>query len=356
MISVGGADGTRAYAVAGMDVDGANPADTDSASDADAALMTLSTTDTQDGEGDDGGAITDGWRLSWVADPPPAAYLINALLVGGTGVSNCYVGNAATPATIDTATPVSAPGFQPDVVIVWGIGSPTNHTPSIGFVVRDGSDTQRAIGQRSNNGGTAQVSSTLSTDRVSQDGSVSFAGVSISNFSSTGFDLFLRDVNGSARTVGYMAIKLSGISAKVLTCASPTATGDHTCTGAGFTPQAGLILNTDYTAVDTYYTSGDGEVFGLGAFTASSSASSAIWSNDNGSNPNDTASMTDTKPINTYKNTAAHMIATFSAFTSDGVTFNYSTADTGGARQRGLLLFQASTSSSAFGPTRRRVQ
>lgn len=340
MLAVGGTDGTRSYTASMMDESAANPSDSDEHRSTTAALLTqVSTDQSVDGTANFNAWVTDGVQLDWT-DPPPSAYLVNALLVGGTGVSNCYVGNAATPTTVDTATDVTAPGFEPDLVIVWGAYASTSGNLGLGFVVNDGSNTQRGAGQWSgNNNATHAVISTLHDNRVWGSGQTVLGTVQIQGFDSSGFDLYLRDVTGTAITVGYMAIKFSGISAKVTTCASPTSTGTHTCTGAGFTPQLALALQGEWAAVNTQYGSDDNEPFAFGGSTATQSLVGGVYREDGGTG-SVKQSLTDSKPVHSYKDGADYMVATFDSFTSDGVTWNYTTAP-GSATQRGMLFIQA---------------
>lgn len=345
MLSIGGTDGTRSYAASMMDENSANPADGDEQRSATEALLTqVSTDQSVNGTANWNAWITDGVQLDWT-DPPPSAYLVNALLVGGTGVSNCYVGNAATPTTVDTATDVTDPGFEPDLVIVWGAYASTSANLGIGFVVNDGSNTQRGAGQWATNGnGTHTVISTIHDNRAWGTGRTDLGTIQIQGFDANGFDLFLRDNGGTAVTVGYMAIKLNGISAKITTCASPTSTGDHTCTGAGFTPQLVLGIQGEWAAVNTQYTSDDNEPFTLGGSTATQSLVGGVYREDGGTG-SAKQSLTDTKPVHSYKDGADYMVATFDSFTSDGVTWNYTTAP-GSATQRGMLFVQASAAAS----------
>lgn len=342
---IGAYDGTREFSMFAASENGVAPMDTGSLVDTNAALATLATADqTQNGE-TTASFITDGVRFAW-ADAPPSAYLINTLLVGGSGVSDCYVGQATGNATQDATTVVSAPGFQPDIIIAWANNAVSTHMrPSYGMAWRNGgSIVQRALGFNDTDANaTSSVQSILATDRVMVNAVAGQAQLEVTSFDASGFTITTRDA-AAARTITYMAIKLSGLSAFLHTSAAPTATGDQAITGVGFRPQVGLMLQGEFAAVDTLYSASDGEVFGFSVFTEGQSASSAVWAND-GAGTSGTDSLTDTKVCATRKDSAAYATCTLSSFDSDGATYNY-TATNGTARQRAVLYVQTSAASS----------
>jgi hypothetical protein len=186
-----------------------------------------------------------------------------------------------------------------------------------------------------------QVTSRLSTDSVIHDLNVA-RNAQIQGYDANGFDFFLRGNTGTALSTHYMAVKLNGLSATLINSASPTATGNHSIGSAGFTPQFGFMLHGEFAAVNTDYGIDDGEVWGLSAFTASDAFTTSIYSEDSDGTSN-TESVTDTKPVRLRKDNADYMTATFSTFTSDGATFNYSTVPAA-AKQRSVLFIQAQTS------------
>lgn len=339
MLAFGLFDGTRQYAISSVSESTGGTTDTGQQTSTSNALQTLlNTSQAVDGTAT-AGWITDGVQLTW-ADAPPSAYLVKALLIGGSGIANCYVNTATTPSTVDTATDVTDPGFQPDVILVFSPNATTTHNRiSIGIVTRDGSNTQRSGSFNDQNGnGTSNVLGMLNTIRVANNGAGSLGNVSISNFDASGFDLFLRDVTGVTQTVGYMAIKFNNRQFKLLTSASPGATGSATITGAGFTPQFGLMIDGEWDTVDALRSTDNGETFGLSLFTAGASACVSYFSEDNTVTAS-TASLTNAKPTCLQKDGALFRQADFTAFTNDGVTFNYTT-HTGGATQRAVLFVE----------------
>lgn len=345
---IGAYDGTRQYSMGQASEDNVNPTDTGSVIDANSAINTLlATSQAQDGDGT-ASFITDGARLTW-ADAPPSAYLINALLIGGSGVSNCYVGQATGNATQDATTAVSAPGFEPDIVIAWANHAlTTQFRPSLGMAWNNGGAVvQRSMaGNDTNGNASATVISALITDRIMGAVIGATPSLELTSFDANGFTVTTRDAAG-ARDITYIAIKLSGLNAFLHTSAAPTSTGDQSITGVGFRPQVGLMLQGEFAAVDTTYGSNDGEVYGFSVFTATSSATSTVWTND-GSNPSNNESITETAVCRTRKDAADYATCTLVSFDADGATYNY-TATNGTARQRAVLYVQASAATRRRG-------
>src|SRR5574338_1685419 len=283
LITLGGSDFTRHNSSAMAAESGVNPMDIGSSADTTKAVQTLlNSSQAVDGSAT-AATITDGVRLTW-ADAPPSAYLINAVLFGGTNISNCYVGSFTGSSTQDATASTTAPNFQPDIIFFWTNNDDTsNFRASFGLAVNDGgSIVQRALGlSDGNNQASAVASAALRADRVTVHASANtLATLDITTIGTQGFTATTRDA-AAARTVGYLALKLAnGLRPKLLTCASPTAIGTHTCTGAGWSPQFGLMLHSESAAVGTYYGTDNGEVFGLSAFTASGSVSSATYHED----------------------------------------------------------------------------
>ncbi len=296
--------------------------------------------------------ITDGIRVNVaVAGGAPTAPLVTCLLIGGSGVSNAYVGTTITPSTIDTGTDVTAPGFQPDAVIVSaplnGAGTFDESATSVamntlGIVQRASSNPhpQYCTVYRSNDAANpTDISGLVSSNRCCVRLSIAAdSAVELQDFDSSGFSAFLRDRNGQAMTIGYCAIKLSGLTAKAMAINSPTASGSQSITGIGFTPQFGMLLQNDLTAYDSLTSATNGEVFGVGLMTASEQASHSI-AVDDGVTPSNAESYTDTDPVLLRKDNGVFMDATFTSFSSDTATFNYATAN--GTARKWAALFVA---------------
>lgn len=347
MMAMGFADFTNGQSVAGASEDNLITSDTGTTSGTSVLRTLLNTDQTTDGTAT-AATITNGVRLTW-ADAPPTAYLVNTVMFNSNLVSNCFVGSLAGSVTLNGTASTTSPGFQPDLVLILVEHITSSNRISVGWAVNDGGVVQRSAGMSDNNAAASMdVSGVIRSDRVAVNSTTSTgASLEFTSFDANGFTLTTRD-NGLSLTARYMAIKFAnGLRAKVTTCATPTATGASSCTGVGWTPQAGLFMLTESAAVGTYYNTDNGEVFGLSGFTASNQYASSEYTEDSDGTSN-TESITDSKPVRLRKDSLDFIVATLTGFQSDGADFNYSTTS-GTARQFGALWFEAPAS------TRRRI-
>ena len=345
-------DFTNSRYVASVQEDTGSTTDTLTRAGTDPLISMLNTDQSVDGTASVS-TITDGARLTW-ADAPPSAYLVTAILFNSSMFSNCTVGTLTPNATQDATASVSGLGWAPDLVIGLYQASTGRAKDSFGVALNDGGIVQRSIGQWSQTGvGTSTLSSALMTTRIAVDAQASsLASLELTSFDAGGFTLTTRDAATPLDFYHLTAKLATGASAKLTTCDSPTSTGSHSCTGAGFTPTATIMMHTALTTVDTRTITDESEVYGLSAMTASAAYSSAVADDDNVVTAN-TESMTDSKPVRLRKDAADFMTATFSGFQSDGADFSYSTTD-GSARKRAMLFLKGVSSASSFGPLRRR--
>ena len=357
MLGIGATDGTRQGTVVTRHVDNvAMPASGSYLSTFDANANIIRTTSNADGSTDGLGAaslITDGVRITW-SDLPPSAYLIKAILFGGPNITQAYCDKWDSGLTVGAGDDVTEPGFTPDLVFLFGDGfgpnnSDTSGTANIGlgFCVNDGSNTQRGLTM----GETGNVNPTA----VAQDLSTASAYVHalagalpesrVEDFDANGFSVIARVNGGSGLEGFYLALKFSGgITAKVMTGDSPTSTGDHTINGVGFTPQFAMILQGSVTATDSQVADANSEAIAYSAITATAQFSIGIHTDDNVATSN-CESTVHNKAISMRKDSATFMEGDFSAFTSDGMTINYTTAN-GTVRKRAALFIQASPASN----------
>ncbi len=354
IIGFGATDGTRQWSVSGRSQDNvATDATAHKANTADLLHMV-----------DTGGTtfirfqfsswITDGLRINYSV-APAAAVLVNCTLIGGPGVSNAYASTVTTPSTINTGTVVTAPNFQPDVLIGAVSGSSTfndssaaGNVISIGFATRAGSNPhpQNTLAFNDVNGGsTSDPRLRLENGYVGRDhnGTV---GIEMQDVTSQGFTAVTRDT-GSARTMGYLVLKFNGLSFKSLTMDSPTATGSKAYTGIGFTPQFGIMALGSNSASNSSATDATAEVWGFSMFTPVAQASTAIWSDD-GQSTSNTESVTHNQPVFLRKDAATFFDGTFTSFTYDTVTFSFATVDSTTRKWFGLFISGSSTSSSGM--------
>lgn len=347
---VGFYDGTNQTGFGWESTDALADSDSGIIRDTNSAVVTLSTVDqTQNGDCTLS-FITDGVRFT-CADAPPSAYRMNVVLVGGSGVSNVSVGVATGHATQNSTTAVNV-GYTPDIVLAVAHVSATgtsgdNIRASIGIATNEGgSIVQRSVGLSDTSGAASMnTSSIFTTNRLVTNGvnGATFATLELTSWDAGGFTVTTRDAATGPAFI-YMAIKLNGISAKLVTDAAPAGTGSESITGIGWRPQFGLMLQGEFTAIDTLYGSDNGEVFGLSAFTSTASVSTGVHLED-GDGTSNTSSMTDTKVCRTRKDAADYSTCTFTQWTSDGVDLSYAT-NVGGAKQRAILFVQESASAA----------
>jgi hypothetical protein len=310
--------------------------------------------------------ITDGVTLSFDTEgtSPSTAALLTIILIGGAGVSNVYADTFETGTTVDSETNITAPNFQPDLVFLGHTNNPptfnnfNNGTlfASVGFAHRDGTNPPPQYGMQifdAHASNPTNVSGKIENAYAgTYAGGAPAARIELRDFDSSGFSAFLRTQAPAASVkAAYLALKLSGITAKVLPVDSPVATGSREISGIGFTPQFGMLLMSDMQAYATLNTTGDGEVLGLSAFTAAAQYSYGVWADDNVATSN-TEAMVNSVPVHLRKANADFYKATFTSFSSDKATFNYSVAD--GTTRKWAALFVEAAVTGPGGAVRRR--
>lgn len=340
MLSFGFSDFTNHRGIAHVSEDSGTTTDTQSDRSATGLITLLNTDQSVDGTAT-ASTITDGVRLTW-ADAPPSAYLVTAVMFNSSMFSNCTVGTLTPNASVDATASVSGLGWQPDLVLAAYAGSTVSARTSFGMAVNSGGITQYSAGQAHTTGlATSSVTSAMLSNRIAFNGLslTTVASYELTSFDSGGFTLTTRDNTTAVNDVYYLAAKLAaGASAKLATCTSPTATGAHSCTGAGFAPTGAIMSHTAAAALGTLETDGDAEPYGLSAFTSTTQSFSGI-SDDDAVAAQNTASMTSINPVRMIKDAADYMVATFTGWQSDGVDLNYTTTD-GTARYRAILFLK----------------
>lgn len=303
-------------------------------------ISLLATTQAQDGIAT-ASTITNGVRLTW-SDAPPSAYLVTAVMYTSAVFSNCTVGTLTLAGTVDTSAAVSGLGWQPDLVLGVYSASTANARMSFGIALNDGGVVQYSHTIGATNGqATSDITSYFANTRLAYNPTGLGADAELTSFDSGGFTVFTRTGVSTVNDLYYLAAKLApGMSAKLTSCNSPTSTGSHSCTGAGFTPQAAIMIHSNATAFNTVSsTNTTSELFGVSAFTSTAAGSAMGWADD-GSATSTTASMADTKPVRLYKDSADYMTATLSGWQSNGADFNYTTTDAS-AHIRAILFFKS---------------
>jgi hypothetical protein len=218
-------------------------------------------------------AVTINWSVA-----PGSAYLVTCLLLGGAGVANCYTSTAVVSDTLNAATDITAPNFPPTFLIGW-VPDENNFNDTqqaaaqwhVGVATADG--TQRSAYKQTADAQTGSTGANLMTSTSYIFGGLTGANLSIevTTFDSQGFSTVRRNqATGSPKILGYLAVELTGLSAKIVSVNSPTATGSYDITGAGFTPQLALLLLGSATADNSLMNNvAAAEVYGIGLVAGS---------------------------------------------------------------------------------------
>lgn len=332
--SVGASDGTRQWFASYRSETASNPTATGRRAGT-VAILQLSTSGGITMEVAFSAWITDGVRLNYVT-APGSSVKVACTLIGGAGIAQAYVGTAASPGTVDTGTDVTAPNFQPDVVI--GAVSDTStfvntNTAqgilSLGYAVRSASGNphpQRCISILDVNAVTpSQLATYVSGNRIGRAPNTGFTMLEVQDFDAQGFTLMTRTFS-QALTMGYLALRLTGgLVASVDTLISGDATGVQTFPGLGLTPQFALLGLSANTAVDTNEPDDNGEVFGAAMVTTGAQYVASTWSNDAAA-ASSTESFIDAKPLALRRNGALFARATFSSFGAGSMLLNFDSA------------------------------
>jgi hypothetical protein len=265
----------------------------------------------------------------------------------GTGVS-CYVGSLDLGAG-SGAIDVTGVGFAPDVILAVLTGSVNSGSVnndifySFGIITNEsGTYPQRCFAWAEANGAAdgapfMSLSATRGAAKIStSDGTLTY-DLLFNNFDADGFDV-TPSSSSSSNDLVYMALKFNGSSHKLVAFDTPTSTGSSTITGAGFTPRYALIIITNLETVGDFTARAASDL--QGGWSISSVASDEQWS---ASHRIEVAATT-----NTGNQLSAGIIgpsaadcdaiaATFTAWTSDGVTLNFTAVQ--GTAKKGFVLF-----------------
>ncbi len=288
---------------------------------------------------------------------PPAAWLVNAFLMGGSDLS-CLAGTSATGTVQDVETTVST-SFPVDAIffISRGITALTGTTQAharlyLGWAINDnGTIRQGSIAWVDQNGETANKTGARLEDNralrllVTGTNPSSEKGVEVSAMSNslgTGFKHICRDFNGGSNfQFAYLALGFNGalVGTTLRTQPSRTSTGNDVWTTPGHAPQTVFGLFSQLTATNTTDVAADSGAVGLGVMTgASEEFSSAIMSQDAATTSN-TKSLTNNIGHDVPQGSGADGTQfDLSSFDSTGATFNY-TKVLAAARQQILVDF-----------------
>lgn len=333
IIGIGCTDGTRQWNMGVTDENGVATTDTGRRVDDDRCVWIHDENTVAKAAAEFSAWITDGIRLNWSFNILGTGVSVTAILIGGA--TNVYAGFAQLHSTVDSATDVTDPGFEPSMVLGANVGRGDMDSAdnwailSLGCGINDGSDTQRCIAWHSvYAAATSQVSALTFSNRISAqltNDAVTYS-VEIDDFDANGFSLISRGAGAGGDYMAYFAMETE----KSVWCGSkdsPTSTGNQAVTGVGFQPDFVMLVESMCQAEDAIETDGDGGVFGISVFDGTSEYCHAIASED-GQGTTDTESGHDDIAVylNKHDGTAG-FDATYVSMDSDGWTLNFSAAD-----------------------------
>lgn len=303
--------------------------------------------------------VTDGVQIN-IAATTGTTRNVTAILIGGSDVSNAYVGSHQLTVTTG-ANDITSVGFEPDLVFFAGTGHGGYGTSggsenifSMGIAHNDGSDTQSCILFSDKDGvTTTAVQTALSNSHcIGQifNGSGSWTGVA-GTFDSSGFTITIDAGNSGSDYVDFLALKFTSspdISIDFLD--SPTSTGTYSTTDPGFEPDFAFILLSDCTAYSTIQTQ---EGFGLSVFDATNEYCIAYSSQHNETGTSNAASQWHSNAVDdlTAGTTSLH-VGTFSSFDANGFSLSFPTTVAGTARKWTALTIGPATGGGATGSTK----
>jgi len=343
VLGMGATDGTNQWAIGNMARDAQSSTQCARRAMTDECVMIMvDTGPSVDGEAAFSSWITNGVRIDW-GDAPAAAYLLTVVFFAGTDLS-VDVGTFTFASTVNTDTDVTSVGFEADAVLFASHANPINDTGYTSFFA--------SFGIALNSSPVRQYSAAI-TDRHAQattningltsddyaisilyNGSNYLAG-EIGSFDASGFSCTTRVNNGGGEQIGYLALSFGGaVDFEAGVVATPTSTGNQSITDPGFTPQAVLLGLSRCATLDTVETDQlDAGVFGISVFDEDDEYCNSTQS-EAGVGTSDTQSLSDDSVVNLPEGdgTAGH-VASFVSFDANGWTWNFSTTDTGSARQ-----------------------
>jgi hypothetical protein len=279
--------------------------------------------------------ITNGIRINITnAD---AAYLLTVILFAGTDLSAHANTHDDLGDAVDTATDITAPGFEPDIVFA-AIANDlfTNNTrlkSSFGIVHNDGAGgiTQRSLTYFNQTGqATTQLGLTYRADSgiagMAAPASIDWYG-EFGSFDSSGFTVTSRNAGANQANLAYLALNFGGVvSSWVGTYTSPTATGNDSETGPGFTPQFVMLGLSLVEVAGTVYTDNRAGSNGIGVFDANDEYTTIQTGEDNVATSNEQSLSDDRAIVVPDDDGTLDIEATFVSMDANGWTVNYSNA------------------------------
>ena len=295
----------------------------------------LSVVDPSTGGTDVSATLTSFDPGGFTLDFPSAGhqYLIHYVAFYGDDLQ-AHVGVAQAKTSTGTQA-YTGVGFEPDCLLTGHIS--TSSDPSSSFILGGG---RLGIGAAAAGGAgalyvgedtgiaTSDVVSYQKADRVFVQGNPSEAPsieARLSSFDADGFTLdYVTQTSGSSIYFFYLALAGGGFD--VLTDTQKTSTGTKATAGAGFPPNAALLMGTNRATS----ASEDRTLMKLSLGAADGTGEAATWtSGTDGANPADEnmATLTTAALRHATNPSTTDAEATLSSFDSDGFTLSWGTAD-----------------------------
>ena len=268
--------------------------------------------------------------INWT-DAPPSAYLLTAILFGGTEISakvdSIVTGASETTSTYSSAGLTMNAGFFMMAGLAIDDDSDSGR-PCLGFV--DGSGTNKGIGINWVNGqGTSQNYGYLASDQaIAQMGAALEYSIQITNITSSGFDHCVHIGNAAGDYFSFLAMEVPK-DVKVGTITLPAATSVASFSGLGFAPGNLLLLASNMTAADTEYSDSAGSCLGIIAMDGSGTYSNVVTDQDAvGTTVTRSLSDNQIRMLN-HDGSTNTALGTLTSFDADGFTWNLSTSTSG---------------------------
>tara|TARA_Y100000310_G_scaffold333763_1_gene411974 strand:+ start:2968 stop:4644 length:1677 start_codon:yes stop_codon:yes gene_type:complete len=279
----------------------------------------------------------DGFTLDWTTSNATSREVGYMALGGDIEVSLDQIVEPTTAKKVS----YTGPGFEPDFLIGYGIGTPTAPTAALahnnyclGFGTSP--DNEGVVGMYAQDGQPSSVTRRVQDEETFLQIITASVGDSarIHSFDPSGYTLDWTIVAGASR---YFVLAVRGdIQSKIVTFGADTSTGPQSITGAGFKPSALLIQSfgnvategvTNGTNVSVGFTDGDNQYSQL-----------ARDLNNQDTINSGRAQFNDRIGLNMNSSNTIVLDGNFTSFDSNGFTWNMDTAPGSATSMMALML------------------
>ena len=214
--------------------------------------------------------ITDGVRIT-IDTQFVAAYKVGVLLIGGADTL-AAVGSIAGPSIPGGTASVTGLAFAPELLFLIGNKTFNNTNVDAGYVILGAAISRPSLTNRGIGWGSPDNLAT-STCVIAVDAFVSYGGgaadirdprTSVTSFNSDGFTVTEGAGNNAGSPQAYLALRLPNLPLYLDYITTPTATGNASFTGPGFSPQAIMLFTTMADATGASQTDARAGACGIG--------------------------------------------------------------------------------------------